>query len=292
MSKMEALDGWIIIELNPEDEMREALAAKLYSHAKSKHPFLEKEFSFSFQGISFSIKGKNPVPNIDDLLGRMFAALKRSGEKALVCVDEVSSSPAMRRFALSFQILIRQGHELFFLGTGPFENVSELENRKNLTFLIRASKIELSSLPLASIASSYMKSLDVGKAKGGELARATKGCAFAFQLLGYLLFRSGERSLSETILHQYDESLSSYVYEKIWSTCSENDKKALLALPSNEGAETKEILAGSNLGKDSFSTYRSRLLKKGIIASLGWGRLMLALPRFREFMDSKVGMDF
>ncbi len=109
---------------------------------------------------------------------------------------------------------------------------------------------------------------------------------------GYLLFRSGERSLSETILHQYDESLSSCVHEKIWSTCSENDKKALLAFPSNEGAETKEILAGSNLGKDSFSTYRSRLLKKGIIASLGWGRLMLALPRFREFMDSKVGMDF
>ena len=292
MSKMETLDGWIIIELNPEDEMREALAAKLYSHAKLKHLFLEKEFSFSFQGISFSIKGKNPVSNIDDLLSRMFMALRRSGKKVLVCVDEISTSPAMRRFALSFQILIRQGYELFFLGTGLFENVSDLENRKNLTFLIRASKIELSSLSLASIASSYMKSLDVDKTKGEELARATKGYAFAFQLLGYLLFRNGERSLSETILHQYDESLSSYVYEKIWSTCSGNDKKFLLAFTSNEGMETKKVLAESNLSKDSFSTYRSRLLKKGVIVSLGWGRLMLALPRFREFMDSKMVMDF
>ncbi len=82
MSKMETLDGWIIIELNPEDEMREALAAKLYSHAKSKHLFLEKEFSFSFQGISFSIKGTNPVPNIDDLLSRMFAALQRKRQES------------------------------------------------------------------------------------------------------------------------------------------------------------------------------------------------------------------
>ena len=292
MNKMEALDGWIIVELNPEDEMREALAAKLYSHAKLKHLFLEKEFSFSFQGISFSIKGKNPVPNIDDLLSRMFAALKRSGKKVLICVDEVSSSPAMRRFALSFQILIRQGYELFFLGTGLYENVSELENRKNLTFLIRASKTELSSLSLASIASSYMKSLGVNKTKGEELARATKGYAFAFQLLGYLLFRNKETSLTEEILHEYDENLSSYAYEKIWSTCSENDKKLVLAFPSNESAETKEILAGSKLSKDSFSTYRSRLLNKGIIVSLGWGKLMLALPRFREFMDGKMIMDF
>lgn len=292
MNKMEALGDWIVIELNPEDDMREALAAKLYSHAKIKHLFLEKEFSFSFQGISFSIKGKNPAPNIDELLSKMFLALKRSGKKVLVCVDEVSSTAIMRRFALSFQILIRQGCDLFFLRTGLFENVSELENRKNLTFLIRASKTELSSLSLSSIASSYMKSLEVDKAKGEELARATKGYAFAFQLLGYLLFRSGQRSLSEAILQEYDENLSSYVYEKIWSTCSENDKKFLLAFPSDEGAETKEVLAGSKLSKDSFSTYRSRLLSKGIIVSLGWGRLMLALPRFREFMDSKLIMDY
>ncbi len=292
MSKMEMLKDWVVIELNPEDEMREALAAKMYTHAKLKHLFLEKEFSFSFQGLSFSIKGKNPVLNIDDLLDRMFLALKRGGKKVLVCVDEVSSSLEMRRFALSFQILIRQGYELFFLGTGLFENVSELENSKNLTFLIRGFKMELSSLSLASIASSYMESLGVDRQKGAELAKATKGYAFAFQLLGYLLFRSGERSLSENILLQYDEYLSSYVYEKIWSTCSENDKKFLLAIPSNDGVETKEVLARSHLSKDSFSTYRSRLLKKGIIASLGWGKLMLALPRFREFMDGKAIMDF
>lgn len=292
MSKMEKLEDWIIVELNPEDEMREALAAKLYSRARLKHLFPEKEFSFSFHGISFSLKGKNPVRNIDDLLCKMFAALKRSGKKVLICVDEVSSSPMMRCFALSFQILIRQGYDLFFLGTGLFENVSELENRKNLPFLIRASKIELQSLSLVSIASSYVKSLGVDKRKGEELARATKGYAFAFQLLGYLLFRSEERSLSEDILQEYDENLASYVYEKIWAGCSENDKRLLLAFPSDEGAETKEILAGSKLSKDSFSTYRSRLLKKGIIVSLGWGRLMLALPRFREFMSGKMILDF
>ena len=262
MSRAESLDDWIVVELNPEDDMREALAAKLYSNAKLKHLFLEKEFGFSFQGLSFSIKGKNPILNIDDLLSKMFASLKKAGKKVLVCVDEVSSSPNMRRFILSFQILIRQGCELVFLRTGLYENISKLENEKNPAFLLRAPKIQLTALSLPSIASSYMRTLGVGKAKAEELAKATKGYAFAFQLLGYLLFRS------------------------------ENDKRFLLSFPSNESADTKEVLANSKLSKDSFSTYRSRLLKKGVISSLGWGKLMLSLPRFREFMDGRVTFDF
>ena len=94
------------------------------------------------------------------------------------------------------------------------------------------------------------------------------------------------------MLSQYDSYLASYVYDKIWSTCSENDKRFLLSFPSNESADTKEVLANSKLSKDSFSTYRSRLLKKGVISSLGWGKLMLSLPRFREFMDGRVTFDF
>ncbi len=292
MNEMESLKDWVVIELNPEDDMREGLAAKLYSNAGLKHLFLEKEFGFSFQGLSFSIKGKNPILNIDDLLAKMFAKLKKEGKKVLVCVDEVSSSPNMKRFILSFQILIRQGFELIFLGTGLYENVSALENEKNLTFLLRAPKIQLTTLPLPSIASSYLKTLGVGKDEAERLAKETKGYAFAFQLLGYLLFRSQNRELSEEVLGQYDSYLASYVYDKIWSSCSENDRKFLLSFPSNEGVDTKLVLANSKLNKDSFSTYRSRLLKKGVIASLGWGKLMLALPRFREFMDGRTTFDF
>ena len=51
-------DKWICIELNPESDMLEQLASKIYDEGKIKKLFLSTEFSFSFQGIGISIKGK------------------------------------------------------------------------------------------------------------------------------------------------------------------------------------------------------------------------------------------
>ena len=35
------------------------------------------------------------------------------------------------------------------------------------------------------------------------------------------------------------------------------------------------------------SVYRARLIKKGIINSLGYGKIEFALPRFKEFLEYK-----
>lgn len=76
---------WVVIELNSEDDMREALAAKLYGAAKVKHLFLEKNFNFSFHGISFSIKGKNPILNVENLLELMLREIKKQNKKSFSC---------------------------------------------------------------------------------------------------------------------------------------------------------------------------------------------------------------
>lgn len=285
------MDDWITVELNPGDDMRESLAAKLYTLGRMKHLFIDKEFSFSFHGLTFSLSGKNPILNVDDLLSLMFTHLKKRGIKVLVCVDEVSNSISSRQFAWSFQILVRQGFDIIFLRTGLFENIFELENEKSLTFLIRAQKTFLSPLPYASMTSSYSNALDVGKEKAEEFAKATKGYAFAFQLLGHLLYEEEKRELSPSLLGKYDAMLAEYSYDKIWSSLSEGDRKVIKAFPSNLSASTGDILKGSGLSKDSFSRYRDRLLKKGIISSLGWGKLMLALPRFREYVDARLAYE-
>lgn len=284
-------EDWLTVELNPGDDMREGLAAKLYTMGHLKHLFLDKEFSVSFHGLTFSLSGKNPVLNVDDLLSSMFAHLKKKGKKVLICVDEVSNSLLMRQFAWSFQILIRQGYDLILLGTGLFENIFKLENEKNLTFLIRSQKTFLSPLPYNSMVASYSKNLGVGKEEAEAFAKTTKGYAFAFQLLGHLLYEEKDKKLSSSLLSQYDAMLSEYSYDKIWSTLSEGDKKVVRAFSSNAPSSTGDILKGSELSKDSFSRYRDRLLKKGVIASLGWGKLMLALPRFKEYVDARLAYE-
>lgn len=281
------MDDWLVTELNPNDDMREGLAAKLYTLGKVKRLFIDKEFSFSFHGISFSLSGKNPILNIDDLLERIFEELKKQRKKVLICIDEVSNSEEMRKLASSFQMLVRKGYELTLLGTGLFENIFKLSNEKNLAFLLRSERINLSPLSFSSIVASYKKALGVSEEEARTFASLTKGYAFAFQLLGYLLYEEESRKVADELLSKYDSFLASYVYDKIWSSLSDGDKKLMRAFPSNGPSNTAELLLASNMSKDSFSRYRDRLLKKGVIISLGWGKMILALPRFREYINDR-----
>lgn len=277
---------WVVVELNPEDDMRESLAAKLYSSSKTKHLFLQKSFSVSFHGVSFSLSGKNPVLNIDDLLEKMLVEIKRQKKKVLVLVDKATSNPQMKRFALSFQILIRKDCPLFLLATGLYENISTLQNEKNLTFLIRAPKTFLSPLNISSIALSYQNSIGITYEEALEYAKLTKGYAFAFQLLGYLLFESGNKKIDYKLLIQFDQYLSEFVYTKVWSSLSPVEQNIAKTFKTNEEIGVNEVLSRNEMTKEYFSQYRDRLLKKGILTAPSRGRLCFALPRFKEFIDT------
>ena len=278
-------NDWIVIELNPEDDMREGLAAKLYSEAHIKHIFLEKDFSFSFQGISFSIHGKNPVLNIDDLLDKMIKAIAKQGKRILVAVDEATNNQYMKRFALSFQILIRNNYPLFLLTTSLYENISSLENEKNMTFLIRAPKLFLTPLSLQAMTASYESTLNMTFAEALKCAKMTKGYAFAFQLLGYLLFEKSQKELNQRLMVTFDQYLEEYVYTKVWSTLTNVERNIVKSFNTNNSVSISTILERTGMKKEYFSRYRDRLIKKGILISLERGKLSFALPRFNEFIE-------
>lgn len=283
---------WIVVDLNPEDDLREGLAAKLYRAAHVKHLFLEKDFSFSFQGISFSLKGKNPILNIDDLLEKMMQEIQKQGKKVLITIDEATNSKEMKQFSLSFQMLIRQDYPLFLIVTSLYENISALENEKNMTFLIRSQKFFLTPLGLQAITNSYKETLGLDYEIALSCARLTKGYAFAFQLLGYLMFEKEAKDLSDDILLSFDQLLEEYVYNKIWSTLSEVEKSIVKVFNTNGIVDVATILEKTNMKKEYFSRYRERLLRKGILICPNRGKLIFALPRFKEFIDVATSFDF
>ena len=281
-------EDWIVIGLNPEDDMREALAAKLYTSAKIKHLFLEKDFSFSFSGLTFSITGKNPILNIDDLLDKMMRAISRSGKRVLVTIDEATNNKYMKQFALSFQMLIREDYPMFVLATGLFENISALENENNMTFLIRAPKTYLTPLSLTAITGSYESTLGLDHDEAIKCAKLTKGYAFAFQLLGYLMFDQGKKQIDKKILSTFDQYLDEYAYSKIWSTLSNIERKIVELFDSDNSINVSTLLEKGEMTKEYFSRYRDRLIKKGVLASLERGKISFALPRFKEFIENKL----
>lgn len=123
-------------------------------------------------------------------------------------------------------------------------------------------------------------------------ARLTKGYAFAFQLLGYLIFEKKTKDLRNDILLSFDQLLEEYVYNKIWSTLSEAEKSIVKVFNTNGIVDVSKILKATNMKKEYFSRYCERLLKKGILICPNRGKLIFALPRFNEFIDVATSFGF
>lgn len=287
-----ALKDWIVVELNPETDMLEYLASSVYDQANMKFRFLKKEFSFSFQGLSISLSGEKPVSNIVTLLEQMFEVIKKKGKKVLICIDDISNNQNVKTFVQQYQIFVRKDYPLYLLMTGLYENVRSLQNEKSLTFLYRAPSTNIGSLNLMEIADSFEETLKVSREEAVKMAKLTNGYAFAYQVLGFVVFESGKTKLDENILKQFDYKLREYVYEKIYFDLPENEKKIVNALADLESGKIASVLMKLNLSRESISQYRDKLLKKGVITKSGWGEVSFALPRFKEFILANREFDY
>ncbi len=281
---------FIVVELNPEMDMLEQLASKLIDAGKLKKLFVKAEFNFSFHGLSFSIKGDEPITHISTLLDRIFLYLKDKGLKVLISIDEVTSNSYMKIFAHEFQNLIRKKYDLFLLMTGLYENISSLENEKSLTFLYRAPKIYLSPLSLRSITTSYQSIFNLSKDQAMKLAKLTDGYAFAYQLLEYILFKNEKTEADQEILDEFDDYLENRVYAKIWESISKREKE-ILNLVSIGKNTNQEVIKALDITSNSLSVYKKKLELIGILDNKERGVLKIKLPRFSNFIKYTTEFD-
>lgn len=278
------MKDWVVVELVPDTDMLEQFASRLYDASLLQKLFSGKTFGFSFAGASFSISGEKPIANVITLIEVLLEKLKKHGKRVLVCIDEASATSFFKPFVQTFQLLLRKELPVYLLMTGLFQNIYALQNDKTLTFLYRAPKITLEPLNLNAIVSSYATLFQIEKEKAIPLAKVTKGYAYAYQVLGYLLWEKGSAELGTDVLSELDLRLQEYVYEKIWSELSSNDKKFLLAFDNEEEHTVGTLLDATGFDKKTFSVYRDRLIKRGLISSSGYGKLQLLLPRFHQFL--------
>ncbi len=280
--------NWIVIELIPSYDMLEQFASALYDSSIMNKIFNNKTFDFSFSGISFSISGEKPITNVISLIEILLDRIKKSKKNVLIAVDEVSNNDYVKTFTQAFQLLIRKEYPIHLLMTGLYQNIYELQNDKDLTFLYRAPKISLEPLNLAAITNSYQELLNITKEDALTLAKETKGYAYAYQVLGYLVFERHNPKLDDNLYAKYDQYLEEYVYEKMYSELSSNDKLILKAFTSDDINSVEDLLLRSKMKKNIFSVYRDRLIKRGIIESPEYGKLSLKLPRFYEFLERQI----
>lgn len=278
-------DNWIVLELNPEKDMLQSLAAKLYSIPQMHRLFVSAKLNLSAFGIGASIEGTVPVSDIETAIERMFDEIRKRGKRVLISIDEATNNSFMKVFAASYQIFIRKDYPVFLLMTGLYENINNLQNEKSLTFLYRAPKLQLEPLNTTAMIKSYMDVFGISYDEAKSMAVLTRGYSFAFQVLGYLKWENRDWSI-ERILPLFDQYLQEYVYGKIWSELSELDRTIVRELSQNGESSVKQIREDLNIKSENFSLYRDRLIKKGVAVSPKYGFLTLGLPRFDVFVNS------
>lgn len=283
-AELRKIPDWIVVELNPTRDLLQSLAAKIYSLPEMHTRFLSAKFDFSEFGLGVSVENAAPVTDIENALELMLAEINKAGKRLLVTIDEVTNSEYIRVFASAFQIFIREEYPIFLIMTGLYENIYDLQNDKALTFLYRAPKIMLEPLNYTAIRKNYMDIFKIEITQAEKMTELTKGYPFAFQVLGYLYWEYRADKKLEEILPEYDQYLDEYVYSKIWSELSMQDKEILTVISVTGETRVKNIRESLNMNSNLFSVYRERLKRKGVVDTREYGRMSLALPRFDEFV--------
>lgn len=281
---------WLVFDINPTRDILGQIAAMLVKEGFWNGDKSSAELNISATmmgigaGLGYSTEKNNNFFDIGVEIEEMLQKVQKKGKRILIGIDEVSKSDEMIKFASEYGKWLRAGYPVCFVCTGLYENIQDLSNVKNLTFFRRATTVKTDPLNMIRMTEMYKNKLDIDAKQAKEMARITKGYAYAFQELGVLCFRKKKTEILEDILPALKTELYAYSYEKIWEEMTEMDRFLASLLTQKEEYKREEILVMMGKKSKNYSVYRDRLLKRGII-SARQGYISLALPFFGEYIE-------
>ena len=252
--------NWLVFDVNPTRDILEQIVAMLVK-------------------VGFGSEEKKTTVEVEEMIQNV----QKKGKKILIGIDEVSKSEEMIKFASEYGRWLRAGYPVYFVCTGLYENIQELCNVKNLTFFRRATTVKTEPLNMIRMTEMYRSKLNIDVSQARELAKITKGYAYAFQELGVLCFKKKENETLEDILSKLKSELFAYSYEKIWEEMTEMDRFLAGLLTEKEEYKRDEVLKLMGEKAGSYSMYRDRLIKRGILNNRQ-GYVSLALPYFADYI--------
>ncbi|MDD6072503.1 MAG: hypothetical protein PUC12_17080 [Clostridiales bacterium] len=282
-------EGWLVLDLNPARDMLEQIAAMLHKEGFGQSDTKNRSVNVSATvlgnggGLGYSSEKENPYFDIGVEIETMIQQAEEKGKKILVGIDEVSKTTEMIQFASEYGRWLRAGYPVYLVCTGLYENIQEVSNVKNLTFFRRATTIKTEPLNMIRMTEMYKNKLHITGEEARKMARYTKGYAFGFQELGGLYFKKDSSESLEDILEDFKTELFAYSYEKIWEEMTETDRYLVSLLLEKDEYKREEVLRLMGKRAGSYSMYRDRLIKRGILESRQ-GYISLGLPFFADYV--------
>lgn len=136
--------------------------------------------------------------------------------------------------------------------------------------------------PLQNQGFKWWEHVTIESEQAAKMAELTKGYPFAFQVLGYLTWNhAGDY---EAVIDEYEQYLSEFVQDKIWSELSQKDRIVARGIAEVDGGKIKDIWERIGMETNEFNPYRKRLIKKGILSGEMRGYVYFTLPLFDEYV--------
>ncbi len=281
-------EDWIVVDIPSGADITTELVARLYSQVPFITKFVDASLNLSAFGIGLNISQKSPVASINYALEVLIAEVLKRKKRVLITIDEAQKTKSMIDFIQEFQILIRKELPIYLVMAGLYEDIESLENAEGLTFLLRATKYEMTPLNITYIRDDYQKTLGISYEEAEKMAFITKGYAYAYQTLGKYMWDSNGKELTEEVLRRFDDMLADKVYKKIWSELAPNDKLFLRFIAQKDSMPVSELLELTKKKHSDWAIPRERLNEKGIIDVQNRGVISIKLPRFKEFVDAQI----
>ena len=224
--------------------------------------------------------------------------LAEKGKGALILIDEVRTSAAMREVASAYQELVGDGKNIAIAMAGLPHAVSSVLNDQVLTFLNRATRVELGVISANLIRAYYERAFkEIGIKITDELldraALSTRGFPYLMQLIGYYVIQYTEEggTVDTTIMDKAEKSamgdMENNVFKPILSPLSDNDRTFLKAMAcQGETISTAKLQEALGKKGPAIQPYRKRLLDAGVIEAPRRGELVFAVPYLAEYLIS------
>jgi len=297
-----AKQGFVVARVTAYEGMPKAIieqlqlnGSPLFDEGKRKVTgFNAGALGFSF-GLTFSEAAERQY-GFRSKMSLLCDRLAEKGKGALILIDEVCSSAAMREVASAYQELVGDGKNIAIAMAGLPHAVSSVLNDKVLTFLNRATKVELGLISTNLIRAYYnqvFNSIDLKVSDDilDRAAAATRGFPYLMQLIGYYLIRytSENGEIDDSIMNKAEKAamsdLEDNVFKPIVSPLSDNDRYFLKAMAQcGETITTTKLQARLGKKVQALQIYRKRLLEAGIIEAPRRGELVFSVPYLADYI--------
>ena len=283
-NELSSKNNWIVIDANPQDDFIKPLSEKLLYEGKKHKLFTDWSITINAKIASLTISNKNVYTNPEIIFEKLLKDATKQKKNVLITIDEVNSTKELKKFANFYQSMIGKNYNLFLLMTGLKNNINALISSDASSFLSRTPKIDLMPLDEIEISHEYKRIFNISTEMSIDLAKLTRGYAFAYQVLGYLFYNYDNKKIDGYLLDKYDKYLQTNGYDVIWKDLTNQEKNICFALNESNNTSNK-IQNKIKMSETNYQNYRKKLIEKGIIEPDGYGKLKFSLPRFEQFVS-------